>query len=154
MVDRTKRVQAGAPVVDVCFLADTAAFVLGEENVLLRAHNGEESRLAVHGGAILSSAGDGARIITGGDDGKVMATDANGKSSVIATDAKRRWIDHVATGPDGAVAWSAGKSAYVMTGKGDPRSLDVVSTVGGLARRKSTRLNSSHIQKSRMPSSA
>ena len=51
----------------------------------------------------------------------------------IATDAKRRWIDHVAAGPDGAVAWSAGKQAFVLAGKGEPRSIEVQSTVGGLA---------------------
>jgi WD40 repeat protein len=36
-------------------------------------------------------------------------------------------------GPDGAVAWSAGKSAFAQIAKGEPRSLDVASTVGGLA---------------------
>ena len=55
------------------------------------------------------------------------------KAGSIATDAKRRWIDHVAAGPDGAVAWSAGKSAFVLAGKGEPRSIEVQSTVGGLA---------------------
>ena len=73
------------------------------------------------------------RVITGGDDGKVFSTDAKGESRLIATDAKRRWIDHVAAGPDGAVAWSAGKSAFVQAGKGEPRSIEVQSTVGGLA---------------------
>jgi WD40 repeat protein len=52
---------------------------------------------------------------------------------VIAADPKHRWIDHVATGPDGAVAWSAGKTASVRADKGEPRSLEVASTVGGLA---------------------
>src|SRR5207244_3746471 len=50
-----------------------------------------------------------------------------------ATADKRRWIDHVAAGPDGAVAWSAGKFAYAQTGKSEARSLEVASTVGGLA---------------------
>ena len=39
----------------------------------------------------------------------------------------------MAAGPDGAVAWSAGKTAFVRTGKGEAKSLDVPSTVGGLA---------------------
>jgi WD40 repeat protein len=87
----------------------------------------------VQDGAILATASDGQRILTGGDDGKVTACDADGAVSVIATDAKRRWIDHVAPGPDGAVAWSAGKQAHVRTGKGEERTLEVASTVGGLA---------------------
>ena len=133
VVERTRPVAAGAPVVAVHVLDRTAAFVLGEEALLLVADNGEERRVAIHAGGILSAASDGTWIITGGDDGKVFVTGAGGDSKLVASDAKHRWIDHVAAGPDGAVAWSAGKSAYVMPGKGDPRSLDVVSTVGGLA---------------------
>jgi WD40 repeat protein len=117
----------------VRFLGRTAVFVLGEETLVLLTRKGEEHRVAVHGGAILSSAGDGTRIVTGGDDGKVMATDASGTATVIATDAKRRWIDHVALGPNGAVAWSAGKTAFVRSHKGAEHARDVPSTVGALA---------------------
>ncbi len=46
---------------------------------------------------------------------------------------KRRWIDNVALHPDGAVAWSAGKTAFVRSGKAEDKSFDVPSTVGGLA---------------------
>jgi WD40 repeat protein len=133
VVQRTRAVGADAPVVAVHFLGRTAAFVLGEEAVLLVPEKAAERRLAVHGGGILSAASDGARVITGGDDGKVFATDAQGDSRPLATDAKRRWIDHVAAGPDGAVAWSAGKQAFVMAGKGEPKSIEVPSTAGGLA---------------------
>ena len=133
VVSRTRPVAAGAPVVAAHFLGRTAALVLGEETLLLVSDTGEEKRVLAHGGGILSAASDGKRIVTGGDDGKVVATDANGATSTIATDAKRRWVDHVATGPDGAVAWSAGKTAYALAGKGEPRSVEVPSTVGGLA---------------------
>ena len=73
------------------------------------------------------------RIVTGGDDGKVVSTGAQGESIVVATDGKRRWIDHVAVGPNGAVAWSAGKQAFARSGKSAERMLEVPSTVGGLA---------------------
>ena len=53
--------------------------------------------------------------------------------SVVATDARRRWIDHVAAGPAGAVAWSAGREVFVRTAKGAERALGVPSTAGGLA---------------------
>jgi WD40 repeat protein len=132
VISRTRPVEAGAAVVGAHFLGETAAFVLGEETLVL-VTDGKERRVAVHGGAILSSASNGARVITGGDDGKVAATDAGGECKTIATDAKKRWIDHVAIGPDSAVAWSAGKAAFALSGKGEPRRLDVVSTVGGLA---------------------
>jgi WD40 repeat protein len=62
-----------------------------------------------------------------------MATGADGKSEALATDARQRWIDHVALGADGAVAWSAGKQAFARTPKGAERMLELPSTVGGLA---------------------
>jgi WD40 repeat protein len=133
VVERTRAIAAGAPVVAAHFLGETAVFVLGEETLLLAGKDGAERRVTVHGGAILAAASDGERIITGGDDGKVAATDAEGDIVVLATDPKRRWIDHVATGLSGAVAWSAGKQAFVRTDKGIERTLDLPSTPGGLA---------------------
>ena len=133
VVARTRAIDAGAPVVAVYFLGRTAAFVLGEEAVVLVRDKGDEQRLPIHAGGILSAANDGVWVITGGDDGKVFVTGEKGDSKLVASDTKHRWIDHVATGPDGAIAWSAGKSAYVMTGKGEPRTVEVQSTVGGLA---------------------
>jgi hypothetical protein len=50
-------------------------------------------RMDVHGGAILAAASDGARIVSGGDDGEVVTTDL-GSSRVLGADAKHRWIDH------------------------------------------------------------
>src|SRR5262245_59903675 len=131
VVARVRPVPANAPVVGIRFIKETAVFVLGEEALLFAASDGEPARFAVHGGAILSSAGDGGRVITGGDDGKVMATDAKGNSETIATDARRRCIDHVAVGPSNAIAWSAGKQAFARTDKGAEKSLEVLSTVGG-----------------------
>jgi WD40 repeat protein len=145
IVERVRPVETDAPVVSIHFLKETAVFVFGEDAVLLAARDGEPQRIAVHGGAILSSAGDGARVVTGGDDGRVVSTNTDGKSDVIATDAKRRWIDHVAIGPSGATAWSAGKQAFARTGKGAEKSLEVASTAGGLAfAPKGTRLAIAH----------
>src|ERR1700730_4112962 len=95
---RTRPIAAGGLVVAVHFLQDTAAFVLGEEALLLVEPNGEERRGGIHDGGILAAACDGTRLITGGDDGKAMVTDAAGDSTTIAVDRKRRWIDKVAIG--------------------------------------------------------
>jgi len=132
VVERTRPLNADVPVVGVHFLGDTAGFVLGEEMLLLVPRGGDERRVPVHGGGILAAAADGQRIISGGDDGKVVVTDASGKVSVVATDAKRRWIDHVAIGPNRALAWSAGKQACVRDSKGVEHSWEAPSTVGGL----------------------
>jgi WD40 repeat protein len=131
IADRTHAVAAGAPVVAAHFLRHTAVFVLGEEAMLFVEPEDEPRRVAVHDGAILASAADKQRIVSGGDDGKVVATNAKGETEVIATDPKHRWIDHVALGPERAVAWSAGKTAFVQ-GK-DTREFEASSTVGGLA---------------------
>lgn len=130
LADRVRVIDAGAPVVGVHFLGATPVFVLGEE-ALLFADATEGRRVAVHGGGILASACDGARIVTGGDDGRLMETAGEGPRE-IAADEKKRWIDQVALGPDGAVAWSAGKVAHVRTGKGDLRAYEAPSTVAGL----------------------
>jgi WD40 repeat protein len=131
--DQVRPVKIGAPVVAVHFLGDRAAFVGAEESVFLVNGEAEISKVAVHAGGILCAASDGARIVMGGDDGKLVALDAKGEVTLLATDAKRRWIDNVALHPDGAVAWSAGKTAFVRSGKAEDKSFDVPSTVGGLA---------------------
>src|SRR4051794_31372234 len=132
VVERTRPLNAGATVVGVHFLGATAVFVLGEE-ALLFVHGSEERRVPVHGGAILCSAADGERIVTGGDDGKVVSTDAQAHMTEVAAVAKGTWINHAAIAPNGALAWSAGRLAYVRSGKGNEQSIEVPSTVGALA---------------------
>ena len=72
------------------------------------------------------------RIVTGGDDGQVSEAGQDGEHRVLGTDDKKRWIDNVAIGPDGAIAWSAGKIAHVRTKKGELRTFEAASTVAGL----------------------
>ncbi|MBX9820364.1 WD40 repeat domain-containing protein [Afipia birgiae] len=132
VTDRVTKVALGAPATAVHFLGDVAAFIGAEESVTL-ATGGETNVAAVHAGGILCSASDGKRVVVGGDDGKLTSIDARASVETLATDAKRRWIDNVALHADGAVAWSAGKTAFVRAPKGEEKSLDVPSTVGGLA---------------------
>jgi len=131
LTDRVRPVAVGEPIVGVHFLGRTPVFVLGEQTLLFAPEDGAQ-RVAVHDGGILASASDGTRIVTGGDDGRLVSTGADGALQVLATDDKKRWIDQVALGPDGAVAWSAGKTAHVITKKGETRSFDSPSTVAGL----------------------
>src|SRR4051812_8816668 len=133
VTDQVRRLAVGMPTTSVYFLGDTAVFVGVDENAALVNEAGEVSKVAIHGGAVLCAASDGKRIVTGGDDGKVVAFDAKGEVTVLATDAKRRWIDNVALHPDGAIAWSAGKTAFVRSGRNEDKTFDMPSTVGGLA---------------------
>jgi len=130
VVERTRLVAAGGAVVAAHFLRRTAVFVLSEEALVFAEPDGETRRMAIHGGAILATAAEGERIVSGGDDGKVVTTDIE-SSRVLAMDPKHRWIDHVALGRDGAIAWSAGKSVFVQAKT--LRTFEAPSTVGGLA---------------------
>jgi len=131
--DRVRPLAIGMPVTAVHFLGDLAAFVGAEESVALVNAADEISKVEVHSGGILCAVSDGARLVTGGDDGKLVALDKKGEVTLLATDPKRRWIDNVALHPDGAVAWSVGKTAFVRSGKAEDKSFEVPSTVGGLA---------------------
>ena len=133
ITDRVRALPVGQPATSLYFLGDIAVFVGAEENAAIVNEAGEVSTVAIHGGAILCAASDGKRIVTGGDDGKLTALDAKGVVTDLATDPKRRWIDNVALHPDGAVAWSAGKTAFVRSGKAEEKTFDMPSTVGGLA---------------------
>jgi WD40 repeat protein len=133
VTDRVRRVDLKAPAVFVHFLGDLAAFVGAEEHVMLVDEDGSWTNLGVHDGGILCSASDGKRVVSGGDDGKLVAVNAKGETETLATDVKHRWIDNVALHADGTVVWSAGKTAFARAPKGEEKSLDVPSTVGGLA---------------------
>lgn len=129
LATKVRSIDAGGHVVGVAFLGATAAFALGEGEILLAGEM--ERRVRAHEGAILDAASDGKRLLTTGDDGKLAATGADGSTEILA-EAPGKWIDHVALGPDGVFAWSVGKTAFARTKKGD-RSLDLPSGVGGLA---------------------
>jgi WD40 repeat protein len=130
LADRVRHIATETPIVGLHFFGRAPVFVLGEEALFFAE---DDRKVAVHGGGILVSAADTTRIVTGGDDGKLMATDVQGQTTELAADDKKRWIDQVALGPDRAVAWSAGKVAHVITGKGEQRTFEAPSTVAGLA---------------------
>jgi WD40 repeat protein len=133
VTDRVRPVALGMAVTSAYFLGERAAFVGAEESVAMVSPEGEISKVAVASGGILCATADSERIVMGGDDGKLVALDGKGEVAVLATDPKRRWIDNVALHPDGAVAWSVGKTAFVRGGKGEDKFFEVPSTVGGLA---------------------
>jgi WD40 repeat protein len=121
--------EAGGEIVGLRFVRESAAFATGAGEILVAGDS--EARIKAHQGAILAVAGDGDRIFTAGDDGRIVATDIEGEQEVLV-ELGNKWIDNLALGPDGALAWSVGKTAFVR-GKKSERSLDAVSTVGGIA---------------------
>src|ERR1700736_5741251 len=95
VTERVRAVAIGTPVTAIYFLGERAAFVGAEESVALVDADGAISRVTVHGGGILCTASDGARIVMGGDDGKLVALDAKGNVELLATHGKRRWVHNV-----------------------------------------------------------
>jgi WD40 repeat protein len=125
-------IDAGAHVTSAAFLGDVALFALGDGGVI-RVDGETEERMDVHpGGSILVAASNGRRLVTGGDDGRVVEVLADGHTEVLA-DIGGGWIDALAIGHDGALAWSSGKAVTARDSRGWTASIESRSAVRGLA---------------------
>lgn len=124
----------GAFVVEAAFLGDTVAFALGDGTVRLVGAEPGGCEVQVHSGAILGATPtrEGEALITGGDDGRVARVHVGGEVEVLA-EKKRKWINQVAAGPNGAVAYASGRNAFVRLSDGRERELTLDRAVGGLA---------------------
>ncbi|HVY19059.1 MAG TPA: WD40 repeat domain-containing protein [Bauldia sp.] len=118
-------------VVEAAFLGDTPVFALGN-GLVRRVVGGAAEPVAVHTGAILEATVADGRLLTGGDDGVVALTSADGSVEKIETPQKK-WIDHVAAGPNGVIAYSSGKTATLRHPDGRERAFEHKRSVGGLA---------------------
>lgn len=117
-----RSIAADAPVAATAFSRDgtSVAFALGDGSVrILPADIAAPAAGAadpVHGGAVLAvvadPAGDG--FVSGGDDGRLLRLAADGTATEFFHQ-KGKWIDHLAAHKaTGAIAASAGKSAFVV----------------------------------------
>jgi WD40 repeat protein len=132
LVSRVQLIAADAHVTAAAFLGDTPAFALGDGSVLLGDTSGGR-RVAVHErGAILVAAQTGGKLVTGGDDGRVMTIDAQANCELIA-DEKGKWIDALAVRDDFSIAWSSGKEVRARDAKGEVKAFAAPSSVRGLA---------------------
>ncbi len=132
-IESIRKIDAGRSAIAVEFFGGTAVFVLVEQDVIFVRAKGGEHRLRPHDGAILSSATDGRRLLTGGDDGRIVAIDEVGATECIFTDDKARWIDRLAVSRDGSSAWSVGKQVFCRAAGEPEKVIQVPSSVGGLA---------------------
>jgi WD40 repeat protein len=124
-------VDAGGHVVAVGFVDGAPTLTLAD-GVVLIGDPGEQKRIVAHpDAAILIAVSDGKTLLTGGDDGRVVAVQADGGLEQIA-DEKGRWIDALALRGK-AYAWSVGKQVRARDETGTVKAWSAVSTVRGLA---------------------
>ena len=132
LTEHVTPVPAGAHVTGAAWLGDTAALALGDGAVLLL-RGGTTHRVEAHpGGAILASAADGERLVTGGDDGRVAVTGPDGATREFAATGGA-WIDALALHGGGGLAWSAGRRVWARDDKGREKTHEAPSSVRGLA---------------------
>lgn len=114
-----------------CWLGAVPHFALAAGDVH-RLDNGHKSA-GVHDGLLcVAPDPDGASMVTGGEDGRVMRLFADGRAETVS-EAGRKWVTAVAAGPRGAVGWATGKSAFVRLPDGKTKELAHPRTVEGLA---------------------
>ena len=131
LIERVLPIEAGANVVGGLFLKTVAAFALADGTLLFHDSQGQR-RIAPHpDAAILQTTTDGERLITGGDDGRIVTTDAAGVSTELGK--VPGWVDALAARGDGTVAWSSGKNVFARDPKGAVKTLAAPSSVRGLA---------------------
>lgn len=124
-------VDLAAHVTAAAFLGDAAAFALGDGRVVMLDQDGVRELPAHPDAAILVTASNGDFMLTGGDDGRVVAIHADGSFEAVAEGGQ--WIDALAIGPGGAIAWSAGRKVVARDGKGWQAGIELPSSGRGLA---------------------
>jgi WD40 repeat protein len=132
LTEHVTPVAADAHVVAATWLGRTPVFALADGSALI-AEIGAERRVALHPDAgLLAAAADRRVLVSGGDDGRVVRMDGQGRVEEIGT-APGGWIDAVALSPGGAVAWSSGKAVTARDDKGQLKSWTAPSSARGLA---------------------
>jgi WD40 repeat protein len=126
LTEHVRPLASGEPVA-------AAAFLDGEPTLALadgRLRVGEREIVAHPNGAILCAVKDGERLLTGGDDGLVVATTADGSTETLA-DEKGKWIDALAA-REGALAWSAARTVRARDAKGAIKTWTAPTSARGL----------------------
>ncbi|MEP3049046.1 MAG: WD40 repeat domain-containing protein [Roseibium sp.] len=119
-------------IVRAGFLNESAYFASGEGEIFFSAIG--EKRTKPHKGGLLAAepARDGSGLISSGDHGCIYVTAEDGSSNLLA-ERPRKWIDLIASGPSGAIAFASGRTAWVRLKDGREKEFAHERAVGGLA---------------------
>jgi WD40 repeat protein len=143
LAQHARLLDAGAHVVAAAFLDGAPALALADGAVLIGGPEGQKHVVAHPDAAMLVAISDGRTLLTGGDEGRVVAVQADGGLEQIA-DEKGRWIDALALRGK-ACAWSAGKEVRARDETRAVKTWSAPSTVRGLAfQPKGFRLAATH----------
>lgn len=74
---------------------------------------------------------NGKELITGGEDGLVIATNRHGEMRKIA-ELPNKWIDQVAAGPQGLIGFATGRTAFVSEPNGSQKEFSHARSIEGL----------------------
>jgi WD40 repeat protein len=105
--------------VGTAFIADVPLFAIADGTVVIGLGDAAKT-VRAHEDSILAFAPspDAKSVITTSDDGRVVRTGPDGTITAIA-EKKNKWIDQVACGPQGAIAFAAGRMAWVALASGE-----------------------------------
>ncbi|MBD8876768.1 WD40 repeat domain-containing protein [Roseibium polysiphoniae] len=119
-------------VVRAGFLKDVPFFALGDGSLCFA--EGGERRVQPHKNGLLAAEKmlDEKGLVTSGDDGLIQKIDSDGTITTLA-ERPRKWIDLLACGPNGAVAFASGRTAWVRLDDGKENEFAHERAVGGLA---------------------
>jgi WD40 repeat protein len=143
LAEHARLFDVSAHVVAAAFVDGAPMLALADGAVVI-GEPGEQKRLIVHpDAAMLTATSDGKTLLTGGDEGRVAAVQADGSVEDIA-DEKGRWIDALALRGK-AYAWSAGKQVRARDESGAVKTWSAPTTARGLAfQPKGFRLAATH----------
>jgi WD40 repeat protein len=136
LTDDVAEIEAEEAVVAAAFLSSIPFFALAHGVTLRMKSDGAfetDRHIVAHSdGASLCVASDGTRLVSGGDDGRIVEISAEGETRLLADEAGR-WIDAVALRSDGALAWTTGRNARARAAAaGEIKTLDLPSSSRGL----------------------
>lgn len=125
-------VEAESFVVKTGFLKGVPYFALGDGRVLLV--EGGETSVQAHETGLLAAEEmlDGSGLVTSGDDGLIRRVSTDGSVETLS-EWPRKWIDILACGPSGSVAFASGRTVRVRLANGEEKEFPHERAIGGLA---------------------
>lgn len=112
------------------FLANSPVFALSDG--VIQIYSNEEKTLNPHDGLLSACLSlDKKQLITGGEDGLVIASGPQGQTRQIA-ELQHKWIDQIATGPHGLIGFASGRTACVVEQNGNLNQFSHARSIEGL----------------------